>query len=82
MSRPRPVLGSELEQGFITRSVTNYLNLAGAVALAVWGWDLLGMRGTSTGGRRLRWVIWAGLMLSLVVLARIPTLHFGPNTLA
>ena len=62
------VLGSEREQGFITRSVTNYLNLAGAVALAVWGWDLTAMRGTSPRGRRLRWSIWAGLVLSLVVL--------------
>jgi hypothetical protein len=62
------VLGSEREQGFITRKVTNYLNLAGAVALAVWGWDLSAMRGTSPGGRRLRWAIWAGLVLSLAVL--------------
>jgi hypothetical protein len=65
------VLGSEREQGFITRSVTNYLNLAGAVALAVWSWDLTAMRGTSPGGRRLRWAIWAGLVLSLVVLVRL-----------
>jgi hypothetical protein len=62
------VLGSERAQGFITRSVTNYLNLAGAVALAVWGWDLTAMPGTSTRGRRFRWAIWAGLVLSLVVL--------------
>jgi hypothetical protein len=62
------VLGSEREQGFITRKVTNYLNLAGAVALVVWGWDLLAMRGTSPGGRRVRWAIWVGLMLSLAVL--------------
>ena len=62
------VLGSEREQGFITRQVTNYLNLAGAVALAVWGWDLSAMRGTSPGGRRLRWAIWAGLVLSLILL--------------
>src|SRR5262245_13630283 len=62
------VLGSEREQGFITRKVTNYLNLAGAVALAVWGWDLSAIRGASPGGRRLRWAIWAGLVLSLVVL--------------
>ena len=67
------VLGSEREQGFITRSVTNYLNLAGAVALAVWGWDLMAMRGTSPGGRRLRWAIWSGLMLSLVVLVVLHT---------
>src|SRR5262245_13000536 len=63
------VLGSEREQGFITRSVTNYLNLAGAVALAVWCWDLSAGRGTSPRGRRLRWAIWAGLVLSLALLA-------------
>ena len=62
------VLGSDREQGFITRSVTNYLNLAGAVALAIWGWDLSAMRGMSPGGRRVRWAIWAGLVLSLVLL--------------
>jgi hypothetical protein len=63
------VLGSEREQGFITRSVTNYLNLAGAVALAVWCWDIWAARGMSARGRRLRWAIWAGLVLSLVLLA-------------
>lgn len=63
------VLGSEREQGFITRQVTNDLNLAGAVALAVWAWDLAAGRGGSAAGRRLRWAIWAGLVLSLVVLA-------------
>lgn len=62
------VLGSERDQGFITRKVTNYLNLAGAVVLAVWGWDLSATRGTSPGGRRLRWAIWAGLVLSLILL--------------
>ncbi len=62
------VLGSEREQGFITRKVTNYLNLAGAIALAIWGWDISAMRGLSPGGRRLRWAIWAGLVLSLAVL--------------
>jgi hypothetical protein len=62
------VLGSEREQGFITRKVTNYLNLAGGVALAIWGWDLSAMRGTSPVGRRLRWAIWAGLGLSLALL--------------
>ncbi len=62
------VLGSEREQGFITRQVTNYLNLAGAVALAVWAWDLAAGRGGSPVGRRLRWAIWVGLVLSLVVL--------------
>lgn len=63
------VLGSDREQGFITRSVTNYLNLAGVVALAVWGWDLSAGRGMSPGARRLGWTIWAGLVLSLALLA-------------
>jgi hypothetical protein len=62
------VLGSEREQGFITRKVTNYLNLAGAVALAIWGWDLSVGRSTSPIGRQLRWAIWAGLVLSLLLL--------------
>ena len=63
------VLGSEREQGFITRSVTNYLNAAGAVALALWCWDISAGRAMSPGGRRLRWATWSGLVLSLALLA-------------
>src|SRR5260370_16274673 len=33
------VLGSHLAQGFITRQVTNYLNLAGGLALGILGWE-------------------------------------------
>jgi hypothetical protein len=33
------VLGSHRMQGFVTRRVTNYLNLAGAVALPLLAWD-------------------------------------------
>jgi len=62
------ILGSDLEQGWITRSVTNYLNVAGAVAMAVWGWDLLAEPGSSRGGRRLRWLLWCLLILTLGVL--------------
>ena len=62
------ILGSDLEQGCITRSVTNYLNVAGAVALAVWGWDLLAEPGSSLGQRRLRWLSWCLLVLTLGVL--------------
>lgn len=63
------ILGSDLEQGFITRSVTNYLNIAGAVALAVWGWELAATRGSALGGPRLRWAVWGGLVLMLAALA-------------
>ncbi len=60
------VLGSDTEQGFITRAVTNYLNLAGAAALAVWAWDLAaGPR----AGRRLRWAVWGFLAVTLGLLA-------------
>ena len=40
-------LGSHLEQGFITRQVTNYLNLSGAVALVVLAWDVAASRESS-----------------------------------
>lgn len=62
------VLGSDREQGFITAEVTNYLNLAGAVALALWLWNLLGERGTSPRWHRLRGVLWSLLVLSLLIL--------------
>jgi hypothetical protein len=63
------VLGSDREQGFITRSVTNYLNLAGAVALAIWGLDILAEPGESHRGRRPRWLLWGLLILALGLLA-------------
>lgn len=60
------VLGSDADQGFITRSVTNYLNLAGAVALAVWAWDIAsGPR----AGRSLRGSLWCVLAATLGLLA-------------
>jgi hypothetical protein len=48
------VLGSHLEQGFITREVTWYMNIAGAVALAVLAGDLLASSRTQLLVR-LRW---------------------------
>ena len=58
------VLGSDREQGFITRSVTNYLNIAGGVALAVWAWDIA----AEPGGRK-RFAGWLALVAILVLLA-------------
>ena len=59
------VLGSHRTQGFVTQRVTNYLNVAGAVALAVWGWDVAA---GGAGGRRPRWIGWGVLVALLVAL--------------
>jgi hypothetical protein len=63
------VLGSHFEQGLITRTVTNYLNLAGVVALVVWSWDIVRTRDRSVRLRLLRWTLWGALVLTLAVLA-------------
>lgn len=60
------VLGSHLDQGFITRRVTNYLNLVGVVALLPMFWDVCACR---AGPRRWRWAALAGLVGALAVLA-------------
>ena len=71
------VLGSHRKQGFITRSVTHRLNAAGAVALAVWAWDLAA--GPKRGApRQLRWLGWGLLLALLGVLA---WLHVRLDTL-
>lgn len=57
------VLSSPIEQGFVTRRVTNYLNLAGAVALPILLWDIVATRKRN----RERTVAWS-LMSSLLVL--------------
>lgn len=62
------VLGSHREQGFVTQSVTNYLNVAGAVALVLWGWEETARSGEVSGHRRRR-VGWAVLVVLLGVLA-------------
>src|SRR5215468_6101686 len=48
-------LGSHLQQGFITRQVTDYLNLSGAIALFLLGCDVAASRDRSTGRRWARW---------------------------
>jgi len=62
------VLGSHREQGFVTQAVTNYLNVAGAVALVLWGWEEAARSGMVNGRRRRR-VGWAVLVVLLGVLA-------------
>jgi hypothetical protein len=61
-------LGSHLQQGFITRQVTNYLNLSGAVALIVLAWDLAGSKERSQTRHRIRWAAWTGMVVILCVL--------------
>ena len=63
------VLGSHQEQGWITRSVTIFLNLAGIVAIGVWAWDIAMTREPNAWRRRLRWALWIVLLLTLGLLA-------------
>ena len=58
------VLTSPIEQGFVTRRVTNYLNLAGAVALPLLLWDIAGSKKQS----RPRLLIWSLMSLILLLL--------------
>jgi hypothetical protein len=61
-------LGSHLEQGFITRQVTNFLNLSGAVALPLLAWDVIVSSDQSKVRRSLRWAVWTGMGLTLLAL--------------
>jgi len=58
-------LGGHLEQGFITRRVSNYFNLAGAVALPILAWDVAASSDTVRWRRRLRWSLWGVLLATL-----------------
>jgi hypothetical protein len=62
------VLGSETEQGFITQSVTNYLNVAGAVCVTVWGVALACDTRLSSRQGRLCWGLWSGIAICLGLL--------------
>jgi hypothetical protein len=62
------VLRSHTRQGFITRQVTDYLNLAGAAALLPLAWDAAAARDPAGRRRRLRWLTWAGMVVLLGVL--------------
>jgi hypothetical protein len=60
-------LGSPKDQGFITRRVTNYLNLAGAISLLPLAWDAA-VSGGAGRWRRVRWLTWLGMALALGLL--------------
>jgi hypothetical protein len=59
-----------LHQGFVTRRVTVFLNLSGAVALLALTWDLLAARDPAAWRHRLRWLLGLALVLTLVALYR------------
>lgn len=67
------VLGSHRAQGFVTRSVTNYLNLAGAVFVMVCLWELVSARERKVVNQRVRWGLWIVMLVSLGLLAWLHT---------
>jgi hypothetical protein len=63
------VFGSHRDQGFVTRRVTNWLNLAGAVTLPLLAWDLVASGDPARWRTWMRWAAWfvaAVTLLSLV----------------
>jgi hypothetical protein len=67
------VLGSESLQGFVTQSVTNYLNIIGAIALISWLGEFLLCRDTSKTRSYIRWVLLVTMMLLLGLLVWMHT---------
>jgi hypothetical protein len=57
---------SRRHQGFVTRRVTNYLNVAGVIALPLLAWDVA-VRPASRR-RAVRWLCWGGLAVTLGLL--------------
>lgn len=62
------VLGSQEIQGFITRAVTNYLNLAGTVAVVLWMWELMSRNNAHRVQLLISWALWLLLLLSVGLL--------------
>jgi hypothetical protein len=56
------------DQGFITRRVTNWLNLAGAIALPIFALDNLTAAEPALWRRLIRWLAWLVAAVALVVL--------------
>jgi hypothetical protein len=55
------------QQGLVTTKVTNYLNLSGAIALAILAWDLAALK-NGQGRRRFLWLCWVAMVLTLGLL--------------
>jgi hypothetical protein len=63
---------THLRQGFVTRRVTNDLNLSGAIAVAVLALDLA-VRDHKPRRRFVRGLLWLGLAITLAYLAWLHT---------
>jgi hypothetical protein len=60
-----------LDQGFITRQVTFFLNLSGVIACLILAWDLFGSGGQRGSGQVGRIALWLVLVGALAVLFRM-----------
>jgi hypothetical protein len=63
------VLQSHTKQGFITRQVSNWLNVAGGVGLALLAWDVASGKDSARWRYWLRWTAWAVALATLGMLA-------------
>jgi hypothetical protein len=71
----RQVIGTR--QSDVTRSVTAYLNVAGAVALLPLAWDVTRCRDRTPRRQYLRWTTWLGMALTLAALLWLHRLMVG-----
>jgi hypothetical protein len=63
------VLESHTKQGFITRQVSNWLNVAGGVGLVFLAWDVASWRDSARWRCWLRWTAWFAALVALGALA-------------
>jgi hypothetical protein len=62
------VFGSGVQQGFLTRQVTDYMNLAGVIALVVLAWDVAAPDTPPARWYQSRWLPWLGMAITLGLL--------------
>jgi hypothetical protein len=60
--------GKAIEQGGITRRVATWVNVSGAVALLLWGWEVAAEPPSSRRRQALRWLLWAVQVVALLLL--------------
>ena len=71
----RQTIGSQ--QSEVTRPVTLYLNVAGAVALLPFAWDIASCPDSRRRRRVIRWTAWAGLAVTLAALLGLHQIMSG-----